>query len=109
MQGLQIKDEAQHIGVLTELTNPSNDLPPEFIELENRAKSNGYSLLKQILVDYISVAVDAIGENKKLDYVLSITLPCGSVGYRTFDEIPETDVPCSCGNHWFIQYRDLRG
>jgi len=42
--------------------------------------------------------------------LLQITIPpCRhSVTYRSFEEIPEESVPCSCGNpnHWFIKYTD---
>lgn len=34
---------------------------------------------------------------------------CGSsIIYRTYDELPDTSVPCSCGNpnHWFIKYTE---
>ena len=37
---------------------------------------------------------------------LAIPMPCGEkVFYPTLDAIPETDVPCTCGNpnHWFIK------
>jgi hypothetical protein len=38
--------------------------------------------------------------------VLTIEAPCGEkVMYKTIDDVPEVDVPCSCGNpnHWFIK------
>ena len=37
---------------------------------------------------------------------LAITNPCGkSIQYKKIDDVPEVDVPCSCGdpNHWFIK------
>lgn len=41
---------------------------------------------------------------------ITITMPCGTeVIYQSFEDIPNEDVPCPCGNpnHWVIQYREL--
>ena len=81
--------------------------------LLRRAGRNNYPLLKQVLVDYIKGFVKMAGKKpSKLDVVLSVAIqPCGStVSYKTYDDIPETDVPCPCGNpkHWLIRYLDLR-
>ena len=38
---------------------------------------------------------------------LHISMPCGeSVSYQEYEDIPMTDIPCTCGNpkHWFIKY-----
>lgn len=38
---------------------------------------------------------------------ITITMPCGShIEYQNFEDIPDEDVPCDCGNpkHWFIQH-----
>jgi hypothetical protein len=38
---------------------------------------------------------------------MSITMPCGErVEYQTFEDIPDEDVPCTCGNpnHWFVRH-----
>ena len=40
---------------------------------------------------------------------LVIQMSCGhQVTYKTKDDIPDTDVPCPCGDptHWFIRYQD---
>ncbi len=50
---------------------------------------------------------DNIG-NHKIDYVLSLTSPHGkTTNYATFNDIPDHDVPCECGdpNHWIIKYQ----
>ena len=39
--------------------------------------------------------------------LLILEMPCGSrAEYPTYDDIPEVDVPCPCGNpnHWLIKY-----
>lgn len=36
---------------------------------------------------------------------MTITMPCGNmIQYQNFEDIPDEDVPCSCGdeNHWFV-------
>lgn len=41
---------------------------------------------------------------------ITINMQCGSeVAYQTFEDIPKTDVPCSCGDptHWFVKYSVL--
>lgn len=38
---------------------------------------------------------------------ITITMPCGeSISYDRFEDIPDEDVPCSCGkpNHWFVRH-----
>lgn len=82
----------------------------EWINFKRRAKRNGYPWPKQALVDAIKREVrrEGILKRKYADAVLEISLdPCGSkVSYKTFDDIPEQDVPCPCGNpdHWMIRY-----
>jgi hypothetical protein len=36
----------------------------------------------------------------------TITLPCGNQAVYAFNEIPDHDVPCPCGDptHWFVKY-----
>ena len=37
---------------------------------------------------------------------LTIEAPCGEkVFYKTIDDLPQVDTPCTCGNpnHWFIK------
>lgn len=69
-------------------------------------------MLKQILVDSIDNQIaeaQSKGECPKLDIYLSIGLPCGHrAEYETPNDIPEVDIPCSCGNsrHWFIRYEN---
>lgn len=38
--------------------------------------------------------------------ILSIDMCGKTTKYQTYDDIPEVDVPCSCGNpnHWLIKY-----
>jgi len=41
---------------------------------------------------------------------LTIIMPCGaSISARTFDEIPDHDVPCPCGDptHWLVKHEVL--
>ena len=46
---------------------------------------------------------------------ITITMPCGSVvKYQTFEDIPDEDVPCPCGNskHRLVEhpvYEDIPG
>ena len=102
------------IGISVELSAPMNWNPDEPISLEDRARENGYGILKQLLIDAL-LSIITTGEfvyfNPSLP-LLRIRIPqCGhSVIYRSLDKIPEEDTPCSCGdpNHWFIQYRDKR-
>ena len=82
--------------------------------LQQRSRRNGYSLLKQVLVDAVK---EQIRENGRLrrnyDAVLEIELEgCGGkASYKTWDDIPDESIPCPCGNpnHWLIRYCDLRG
>ena len=85
----------------------------EWTNFKRRAKRNGYSLPKQVLVDYIKAAMKEsplIKRRRKVDFVLAVKIePCGSeVSYRTFDDIPDHDVPCPCGDpkHWIIRYQN---
>ncbi len=85
----------------------------EWHNLLRRARRNGYSLCKQILVDYIKAYVKMNGKlSKNHDYILEIKLePCGTEAkYKTFDDIPNESVICSCGNpnHYLIRYIDQR-
>ncbi len=106
--------DATHTGVQIQLDGKSQG-DKEWRNLLRRARRNNYPLLKQVLVDYIKGFVKmarATGtETPRPDVVLAIDLGCGhSATYKTYDDIPETDVPCSCGNpkHWLIRYQDLR-
>ena len=41
---------------------------------------------------------------------ITIKMPCGvEIVYQLFDDIPEVDTPCSCGNpkHWVVRYKEL--
>ena len=41
---------------------------------------------------------------------LTITLDCGKkVIYQTFQDIPNEDVPCPCGNpkHWLLKFKEI--
>lgn len=38
---------------------------------------------------------------------ITVTMPCGNTAeYETFEDIPEQDAPCSCGDetHWFVRH-----
>ena len=117
-EGLLLKPskDATHTGVLAqlELTDNSDTTKNYMRNLKRRAKYHNYSLMKQVLVDYIKENFWGLLRRNRKDVVsvLSISFDeCGnSVMYRTFDDIPNEDVPCPCGNpkHWFIQYKDLR-
>ncbi len=109
-------ENATHIGVLAQLEQTDNsDTTKRYMRnLKRRARYHGYSLMKQVLVDELE---RHIGQEsiriivKGGEPLLSITMECGnSVDYGTFDDIPNEDVSCPCGDksHWFIQYRDLR-
>jgi hypothetical protein len=106
---------AQIIGVYASIEGENYTSSEDFIKLESRAKRNGYSILKQVLVDAIDKKIEE-GRIEgiaypKPDTYLSINMPCGShVEYKTPNDIPDEDVPCPCGDpkHWMIKYRDLR-
>lgn len=101
-------------GVMTQLseTDPKYKSTKYWRNLRDRARRSGYPILKQILVDHIKNWMENYREYcKPRAPALSITMSCGnSVSYQTFDDIPEVDVPCPCGDksHWFIRYMDLR-
>ena len=50
-----------------------------------------------------------------LGYILdrlpyTIKMPCGIVAeYKTWDDIPQKDTPCPCGNpkHWLIRFEEF--
>ena len=116
MEGLVIanKDDVTLTGVQIQLDGKS-DGDKDWRNLLRRARHNNYPLLKQVLVDQIKLVIKlARASGTKFprpDVVLAIDLGCGhSAAYKTYDDIPEMDVPCPCGNpkHWIIQYRDLR-
>lgn len=104
----------QVIGVGIELSGMGGFTPEAMEGLVKRAEANGYSLMKQILVDCIDGEIVAKGHGQPPqtpDIYLSVSMPCGNVvNYRTAKDIPEVDVPCPCGDksHWIIRYRDLR-
>lgn len=80
----------------------------DWVNLKRRARRNGYSLPKQVLVDAIKRRIKKEGIlRKNYDAVLVVELPCGSASYKTWDDIPNESVPCPCGNpkHWLIRYR----
>ena len=110
--------DATYTGAQIQLSGDSYYAGKGWRNFLRRARYNGYSLTKQVLVDSVKAF---IGDKKrrfphekfpKPDIVLAITMDeCGSkVNYKTFDDIPEQDVPCPCGNpkHWIIRYKDLR-
>ena len=38
---------------------------------------------------------------------IKLTMPCGkSLSYQNFEDIPQVDTPCPCGNpkHWLVKY-----
>ena len=115
-QAMKSGKAALQIGVMVQLskTDDSGDTKRYLRNLGRRAKYRGYSLMKQVLVDELERHIGSESILIILDGgepLLSITMECGnSVDYRTFDDIPDVDTPCPCGNpqHWFIKYRDLR-
>ena len=82
--------------------------------LRQRARRNGWPLLKQVMVDAIKKKIreDGIVHRNYSDGVLVIDLaPCGGhATYMTWADIPDHDVSCPCGDptHWLIRYHDLR-
>lgn len=111
---------SRYIGVEIVLSGTGSLAPEAMGELVKRAGANGYSLMKQILVDHMEYWVELAKASGHADEVtstqapipyLSVTLPCGTiVSYETAKDIPEVDVPCPCGDksHWIIRYWDLR-
>ena len=80
--------------------------------LRQRARRHGYTVLKQVAVDYIKGFINSRGiKRDKSVPVLVIELKCGGKAtYQTFGDIPDHDVPCPCGDpkHYLIKYQDLR-
>ena len=109
-------EDASLVGVQTQLSqvDKSKEAEKYMHNLQRRARYHSYSLMKQVLVDYIKGCVRGWASCYHFDSgksVLVIELDCGNaVDYKTFDDIPNEDVPCPCGNpkHWFIRYMDLR-
>ena len=90
--------EAAYTGVHIQLGGQGEG-DGDFKETKARARKNDYSIMKQILVDGL------------LNYPYLIIMPCGyKLEYKNFDDIPEEDVSCPCGNpnHWLIRYEDTR-
>ena len=94
------------------LRGPSRD----WQNLQQRARRNGWSIMKQVMVDALKQQIRLKGgivHRKHPDGVLVIDLdPCGGhATYMTWADIPDHDVPCPCGNptHWLIRYHDMRG
>lgn len=107
----------QIIGVCCTLNQipGSTDGTKYWKNLQQRARRNGWSMLKQVLVDAIKQKIRDEGGPVHRSYsggVLVIDLdPCGGQAvYQTWDDIPDHDVPCPCGDrtHWLIRYHDLR-
>ncbi len=101
-------------GLKTELSEVRKKLE-EMTEEKWRDQFAGQQ--RQILIDALQEKVRELGYDNPIYFVpelplLQITNPeCGhSVTYRSYAEIPDIDVPCTCGNpnHWFIQYKDFR-
>lgn len=113
---IKTDEDASIVGIRTQLSqiDTSEEAERYMCNLKRRARYHSYSLMKQVLVDYIKGFVKGWASCYRFDRgksVLLIELDCGnSVNYKTFDDIPNEDVPCPCGSpkHWFIQYRDLR-
>jgi len=106
-------EEPSFTGIYILLSAAPDSQDPDGLmrELEGRAKQNGYGVMKQLLVDSMLGEEGPVVFNPDLP-LLSITAPCGcAVHYRSFDEIPEVDVPCPCGNprHTMIRYEDKSG
>ena len=85
----------------------------EWRNLKQRARRNGYSLPKQLLVDTIKQQIKDKGILKRnYDDVLVVEISnCGgSASYKTWDDIPDHDVPCPCGDptHWLIKYERVK-
>jgi len=82
--------------------------------LQQRARRNHWSIMKQVLVDALKQQIRLMGivHRNYSAGVLVIDLVCGShATYMTWADIPDHDVPCPCGNpkHWLIRYHDMRG
>ncbi len=79
----------------------------EWLAFISRAKKNGYTLPKQAIVDRILRAILENGITENDEPLLTLIMPCGSkTEYQTFDDIPDKDTPCPCGDptHWLTKY-----
>jgi hypothetical protein len=82
---------------LSTITRPVNFIGVLFQLTENQT-------VRYAIEDYIA---NNVPPPIALNPYLTIKMqPCGEViTYPTLDDVPETDVPCTCGNpnHWFIK------
>lgn len=72
---------------------------PESIPIELARKT-----WKEAIIKYFKERGEDILQDSPF---LTISLPCGeSVVYDKFEDIPDEDVPCSCGNprHFFVRH-----
>lgn len=62
---------------------------------------------RKMLIDMCNSVIGQVGISEDMVY-LHIESECGSVDYKTEDDVPSHSVPCPCGNpeHWLIKYKE---